>query len=109
LASDERQLVVSDANEGVKAAASKVLTASWKCCRVHFMRNAVVRAEKSGRRVVSALIASAFAQGDAEAVRLQWRKVADPLAAIAGDRGGHPEASRRTRTRSAGCRYPARE
>ncbi len=32
---------------------------------------------KSGRRVVSAFIATAFAQDDAEATKNQWRKVAD--------------------------------
>jgi len=36
-------------------------------------------ADKSGRRVVSAFIATAFAQDDAEAARMQWRKVADQL------------------------------
>ena len=73
------RLVVSDAHEGIKAAVSKVLTASWQRCRVHFMRNALAHAGKSGRRVVSAFIATAFAQDDAEAARLQWRKVADQL------------------------------
>lgn len=34
---------------------------------------------KSGRRVVSAFIATAFAQDDAEAATAQWRKVADQL------------------------------
>ncbi|MCP1845693.1 transposase-like protein [Bradyrhizobium sp. USDA 4524] len=47
--------------------------------RVHFMRNALAHAGKSGRRVVSAFIATAFAQDDAEAARAQWRKVADQL------------------------------
>ncbi|MGX1419323.1 transposase-like protein [Bradyrhizobium elkanii] len=47
--------------------------------RVHFMRNALAHAGKSGRRVVSAFIATAFAQDDAEAARAQWRRVADQL------------------------------
>jgi transposase-like protein len=54
-----------------------VLTASWQRCRVHFMRNALAHAGKCGRRVVSAFIATAFAQDDAGAARLQWCKVAD--------------------------------
>ena len=58
---------------------AKVLNASWQRCRVHFMRNALAHAGKSGRRVVSAFIATAFAQDDAEAARTQWRKVADRL------------------------------
>jgi hypothetical protein len=34
---------------------------------------------KSGRRGVSAFIATAFAQDDAEAAKAQWRRVADQL------------------------------
>ena len=73
------KLVISDAHEGIKAAVSKVLQATWQRCRVHFMRNALAYAGKSGRRVVSAFIATAFAQDDAEAAQQQWRKVADQL------------------------------
>src|SRR6187455_209303 len=73
------KLVVSDAHESIKTAVSKVLNATWQRCRVHFMRNALAHAGKSGRRVVSAFIATAFAQDDAEAARTQWRRVADQL------------------------------
>lgn len=73
------KLVVSDAHEGIKAAVSKVFSASWQRCRVHFMRNALAHAGKSGRRVVSAFIATAFAQDDAAAAKTQWRRVADQL------------------------------
>src|SRR6202166_2565409 len=73
------KLVVSDAHEGLKAAIAKVLNTSWQRCRVHFMRNVLAHAGKQGRRVVSAFIATAFAQGDAETARTQWRQVADQL------------------------------
>ena len=73
------KLVVSDAHEGLKAAISKVLNASWQRCRVHFMRNVLAHAGKQGRRVVSAFIGTAFAQDDAEKARTQWRNVADQL------------------------------
>ena len=73
------KLVISDAHEGIKAAVSKVLTATWQRCRVHFMRNVLAHAGRQGRRVVSAFIATAFAQDDAEAARQQWRRVADQL------------------------------
>src|SRR2546423_11383793 len=73
------KLVVSDAHEGLKAAIAKVLNSSWQRCRVHFMRNVLAHAGKQGRRVVSAFIATAFAQDDAEAARTQWRQVADQL------------------------------
>ena len=47
--------------------------------RVHFMRNLLAHAGKEGRRVVSAFVATAFAQDDAEAASVQWRLVADQL------------------------------
>jgi len=73
------KLVISDAHEGLKASVSKVLHASWQRCRVHFMRNVLAYAGKSGRRVVAAFIGTAFVQDDAEAARAQWRQVADQL------------------------------
>jgi transposase-like protein len=73
------KLVISDAHEGLKAAITKILSATWQRCRVHFMRNALAHAGKSGRRVVSAFVATAFAQEDAASARSQWRQVADQL------------------------------
>jgi putative transposase len=75
------KLVISDAHEGIRAAVAKILHATWQRCRVHFMRNALAHAGRSGRRVVSAFIATAFAQDDAEAAKQQWRRVADQLRA----------------------------
>ena len=73
------KLVVSDAHEGLKAAVTKVLSATWQRCRVHFMRNVLAHAGKSGRRVVSAFIATAFAQETPEAASTQWRAIADQI------------------------------
>jgi putative transposase len=73
------KLVVSDAHEGIKAAISKILTASWQRCGVHFMWNVLAHAGRQGRRVVSAFIATAFAQNDAAAAKTQWPRVADQL------------------------------
>jgi len=73
------KLVVSDAHEGLKAAITKVLSATWQRCRVHFMRNALAYAGKTQRRIVSAWIGTAFAQDDATAARKQWREVADQV------------------------------
>ena len=67
------KLVVSDAHEGIKAAVAKIMHATWQRCRVHFLRNALAHAGKSGRRVVSAFIATAFAQDDAPSASAQWR------------------------------------
>ena len=43
------------------------------------MRNALAHAGKSSRRVVSAFMATAFAQNSVEAAKMQWRRVADQL------------------------------
>jgi transposase-like protein len=43
------------------------------------MRNVLAHAGKSGRRVVSAFVATAFAQETPEAASAQWRAVADQI------------------------------
>jgi len=73
------KLVISDAHEGLKAAAAKVLKCTWQRCRVHFIRNALAHAGKGQRQVVLALINTVFAQESAEAASAQWRQVADQL------------------------------
>jgi putative transposase len=73
------RLVISDSHEGIKAAVAKVLKASWQRCRVHFMRNALAHAGKSQRRMVSAAIATIFAQETKEKAQEQWRAVSDQL------------------------------
>jgi transposase-like protein len=73
------KLVISDAHEGLKAAITKVLSATWQRCRVHFMRNALAYAGKTQRRIVSAWVGTAFAQDDAVAACKQWREVADQV------------------------------
>ena len=73
------QLVISDYHKGLKAAATRILGATWQRCRVHFMRNLLAHAGRQGRRVVSAFVASAFAQDDADSAKAQWRQVADQL------------------------------
>ncbi|MET4702226.1 transposase-like protein [Constrictibacter sp. MBR-5] len=76
------RLVISDAHEGIKTAVVKMFRATWQRCRVHFMRNALAHAGRSGRRVVSAFIATAFAQNGADSASQQWRRVADQPGAV---------------------------
>ncbi len=73
------QLVISDDHKGLKATATRILGATWQRCRVHFMRTFLAHAGKRGRRVVSAFVATAFAQDDADSARAQWRQAADRL------------------------------
>jgi len=73
------KLAVSDAHEGLKAAAAKVLGATWQRCRVHFMRNALAHAAKGQREMAAAAIRTAFVQEDHQTAVDQWRQVADSL------------------------------
>jgi len=73
------KLVVSDAHEGLKAAVTKVLSATWQRCRVHFLRNLLAHAGKQGRRLVAAFVDTAFAQPNAACAKAQWRQVADQM------------------------------
>ena len=71
--------MISDDHKGLKAAPTRILGATWQRCRIHFMRNLLAHAGRQGRRVVSAFVATAFAQDDAKAASAQWRLVADQL------------------------------
>ena len=73
------KLAISDAHEGLKAAASRVLGATAQRCKVHFQRNAMAHAGKTQRRIVAAWIGTAFAEADQGAAHRQWRAVADQL------------------------------
>jgi len=73
------KLVISDAHEGLKAAAAKVLSSTWQRCRVHFMRNALAYVGPSQRPMVAAAIRTAFTQETTEAAHQEWRAVADRL------------------------------
>jgi len=73
------KLVISDAHEGLKAAAKKVFGATWQRCRVHFRRNAMAHVGIKQRAMVSAAISTAFAQETQDAAHAEWRAVADRL------------------------------
>lgn len=73
------QLVISDDHQGLKAAADRVLGASWQHCRVHAARTLLARGRRQDRRILGALLHTAFAQDDAAAASRQWRSVADQL------------------------------
>jgi putative transposase len=73
------KLVIADSHEGLKAAAAKVLKATWQRCKVHFLRNALAHAGKGQRQMVLAMINTVFAQENLDAAIAQWRIVADQL------------------------------
>ena len=73
------KLIVSDAHEGLKAATTRVIGATWQRCRVHFMRNALAHVPKGQHTVVAAAIRQAFIQPDHASATQTWRHVADQL------------------------------
>ena len=75
------KLVVSDAHEGLKAAITRVIGATWQRCRVHFMRNALAHVPRSQTTVVAAAIRQVFLQPDHASAVQSWRHVADQLRA----------------------------
>ena len=75
----EVKLVISDAHDGLKHAAAKVLKATWQRCRVHWMRNALAHVAKGQHTMVAAALRQAFLQADQPAARQTWRQVADQL------------------------------
>ena len=54
------KLVISDAHEGLKAAITRVLGATWQRCRVHWTRNALAYVPK-GQHTVQLLAPEARA------------------------------------------------
>ena len=80
------KLVVSDAHEGLKAAATKVLQGTtWQRCRVHTTRNLLARVPKPQQSRLATLLREAFTAPTAEKAHATWRAIADQA------RGVHPK------------------
>ena len=71
--------MVSDAHEGLKGAIARVLGATWRRCRVHWIRNALAHVPKGQQTMVAAALRQAFLQPDQDSARQTWRHVADQL------------------------------
>jgi putative transposase len=61
------KLVISESHEGIKAAAAKVLKATWQRCRVHFMRNSLDYASWKDRKLLAAALRPVYTAPSAEA------------------------------------------
>ena len=120
------KLVISDDHKGLKAAATRILGATWQRCRVHFARNLLAHAGRQGRRVVSAFVATAFAQEDADSAKgpvasgrrpaqaqgpqagsSHGRSEHDVLAYMSFPQGAPPEIALHKPDRTAPCRGQA--
>jgi putative transposase len=69
------KLVISDAHEGLKKAIGQVLGATWQRCRVHTMRNLLVRVPKAQQSRVAATIREVFVQPSHDKARDLWRTI----------------------------------
>ena len=68
------KLVISDDHKGLKAAATRILGATWQRCRVHFARNLLAHAGRQGRRVRLRLRRHSLRPGRADSAKVQWRR-----------------------------------
>jgi transposase-like protein len=74
------RLVISDDHRGLKQAIAAVLPgAGWQRCRVHFVRNLLIRVPKSAQTLVATLVRSIFAQPDQNAVWEQHSRMVEQL------------------------------
>jgi putative transposase len=63
------KLVISDAHQGLTAAARKVLKAEWQRCKVHFYRNVLVHVPKRSQAEVSEAMKAVFVQRDEKSAK----------------------------------------
>jgi transposase-like protein len=73
------KLVISVGHTGLKATISRVFEATWQCCRVHWMRNALAHVSNGQHTVVAAAIRQAFDQSDRKHAGDTWHHIANQL------------------------------
>ena len=71
--------VISDAHGGLRNAIKRVRDATWQCCRVHWMRNALAHVSRGRHTVVAAATRQAFDRPARTSAGEMWRRVADRL------------------------------
>ncbi|WP_433833013.1 IS256 family transposase [Actinoplanes sp. CA-015351] len=89
------RLVVSDAHRGlVNAIGAALPGAQWQRCRTHYLRNLLAKVPKSAQPWVATLVRTIFDQPDADAVRAQFERVLDTIAAKFPDAAEHLDDAR---------------
>jgi len=74
------QLVISDANEGLKKALNQVFVgASWQRCRVHFMRNLLARIPHRDKKAVADAVRLIFDQPSRQSAEGQLRQLVEKM------------------------------
>ena len=89
------RLVISDAHRGLVDAIGATLPgAAWQRCRTHYLRNLLTKVPKSAQPWVATMVRTIFDQPDAAAVRAQFGRVVDTIAAKFPDAGEHLDDAR---------------
>ena len=91
----EVKLVISDAHRGLVDAIGAALPgASWQRCRTHYLRNLLTKVPRSAQPWVATMVRTIFDQPDAAAVRDQYGRVVEAIAAKYPDAATHRDDAR---------------
>jgi transposase-like protein len=89
------KLVISDAHRGLIDAIGAALPgASWQRCRTHYLRNLLTKVPRSAQPWVATMVRTIFDQPDAAAVRDQYGRVVEAIAAKYPDAATHLDDAR---------------
>src|SRR4030095_11420993 len=89
------RLVISDAHRGLVDAIGATLGgAAWQRCRTHYLRNLLTKVPKSAQPWVATMVRTIFDQPDPAAVREQFGRVVETIAATFGDAAEHLDQAR---------------
>jgi transposase-like protein len=89
------RLVISDAHRGLVDAIGAALGgAAWQRCRTHYLRNLLTKVPKSAQPWVATMVRTIFDQPDPAAVREQFGRVVEAIAAKFGDAAEHLDQAR---------------
>jgi putative transposase len=88
------RLVISDAHRGLVDAIGATGGAAWQRCGTHYLRNLLTKVPKSAQPWVATMVRTIFDQPDPAAVREQFGRVVETIAAKFGDAAEHLDQAR---------------
>ena len=89
------KLVISDAHRGLVDAIGAALPGvCWQRCRTHYLRNLLTKVPRSAQPWVATMVRTIFDQPDADAVRDQYDRVVEAIAAKYPDAATHLDEAR---------------
>ena len=89
------KLVISDSHRGLVDAIGAALPGvCWQRCRTHYLRNLLTKVPRSAQPWVATMVRTIFDQPDADAVRDQFDRVVEAIAAKYPDAATHLDEAR---------------